>query len=206
MRKLAMFAVAFLAAMAAMTSAAHADFTVEVVDYVNTFDLCTEVVVDDNEVTGGCLMEDWDATVNWYGAVEHNWIEGCSFGFDARIDGAGNFYIDHSASTYWQCQSGYTRRMPCLDGSTEIPWTGQLRAVGQDELEADVEICTRVPSNPSYPNIYEDLTFTVDRSSGDLELTQLGTYQQPGCGWCGHVGNSSMMTSGDEVEIYTMSN
>jgi hypothetical protein len=202
-----MLAVAVVATMVAMTSTAQADFTVDVLDVVETFDFCTEVVVDDNEVTGGCLIEEWDATVNWYGAVEHNWIEGCHFDFDARIDGAGNFYIDHSASTYWLCDSGYPpRRMPCLDDSTEIPWAGQLRAVGQDELEADVEICTRVPYNPTYPDIYEDLTFTVDRSSGDLELTQLGTYQPPGCGWCGHVGDSSMIANGDEVSINIMSN
>jgi hypothetical protein len=204
MRRLILLAITLTALMAATTTTAHAQ-DVLAIDSA-TQDTCDdaygELVIDGNDVSGGCLVEDFTGTYQ-LAAPEIGVFTSCNTSFDLRIGLYGNYAIYDQSTSYSSC--GGSPRQVCHDGTTPysegepLVWTGQL-ALDGGQIVAEGEICTQNPNNPGY-YVWMDVTFEVGLAeTGSLpsieSLTSDG--EDPICQGCGWLESAEFDTSNDD--------
>jgi hypothetical protein len=141
MRRPILLAITLAALMAATTTTAHAQSPgFEVIDG-STYLICDDVVVDGNDVSGGCLDEDWSFDFAG-GDPEATWVP-CNVRANIRFDSDGSLYVVDQQNGYvYMCEGAALK--PCEDeqANETLPWTAELRD-GEDPgvLEVDMQIC-----------------------------------------------------------------
>jgi hypothetical protein len=133
-RKLAVLGLSVLAMGVMGVGAASAQAKFTVYDYY-AGEPCPELVVEGNDVSGGCLIEDMDGSfsINSFG------VPVLSYGasFDIRIDAVGKMYAVNQEMENW---GGYPRR-PCESKGEVLPWGGAA-------VPTTLELCIENPNNP----------------------------------------------------------
>lgn len=139
MRKLLVLAIAVVSALAVTATTAQAQTPITVVDPP------TQIPCD--EVTGGCVIDMQG------GFSVSDGYSNCASEFDLRFGSAGELYVE----------DGETGGVACFhDVSCSSPWSGQIRALGDEVYEADMEICIRhTTSSTVYPLWVEGAEVTI---------------------------------------------
>jgi hypothetical protein len=174
MRKLTMLAVSALAALAfagltATTATASDPFTL----YTHEAEPCPAVSLNDGEVTGGCLTEDFDGSFD-LGAFIPNWylIGRYDSTFDLVVDANGTGY---AANPTVEVTTPSLAREACDEpDGTVLPWPVQARAVGS-QFELDITLGVRsAGSGPGGACTQQQITvqMTGRQSGWQAELDQ----------------------------------
>jgi hypothetical protein len=182
MRKLLMLAASALAALAfAGVSASSASATYVPLLFTGGYGsgLCPAVSLADGEVSGGCVVEDFEGSIELYANVPNPVTIGqYDVTFDLFLDGAGNGYAVNP--TFENDGPSYALRKACdeADGSP-LPWPVTSRAPDYLELEMDVTFGITLASNPPGGSCSQQ-QITIDAADIQLpypwgaELDQLG--------------------------------
>jgi len=167
MRKLTMITAMALAAIAfgSMTATAVAGEGVSA-DDSDTGQPCPEVYESDGEVTGGCLIVDYDGSFE-LGIFLPQWATIGQYGttFDLAVNANGDGYVVNPAVPW---HDGGVARTPCdeTDG-TPLPWAVESRVVNFVEVRMDITVGLR-PSSYQPGTFCTQQTITVEPDRYDL--------------------------------------
>ena len=170
MRKSSMLTAMVLAvvAFASMSATAAADEPFEIRDAWD--ERCPAVTENDNEVSGGCLIEDFEGELQ----LHHlgSTIGDYPVDFDLVLDGDGQGYaVDPMVG-----QSNGFQRKACdeADG-TPKPWAVQVRQPAWGDIEIDIVVGMTIITNPPGSSCtQQQITVEMDPYYGTT-LTQIGS-------------------------------
>jgi ABC-type sugar transport system substrate-binding protein len=178
MRKLLMLAAVALAAMAfAGVSATSASADAPFKFFTHGLEaFCPEVSLQDGEVSGGCLTEDFEGTVQ-LGVFNPYWtpVGNYAVTFDLVVDSDGDGYAVNP--TVNAIGGAYPRKAGDEADGSPLPWAVNSRSPDWFELELDVTVGITVASNPPGGSCSQQQIATAATQIGggsSTELDQLG--------------------------------
>ena len=191
MRKSSMLTVMALAvvAFASVSASAAADIPFEI--HTDAGLPCPAVSESDNEVSGGCVIEDFEGELQ----LHHL---GSALGdypvdFDLVLDANGQGYaVDPVVGE----SSGFQRKACDEADGTPKPWAVQLRGVYFDHVEVDIMVGMTVATNPpGTACTQQQITVREGHQFGGTDFTQ----ESPSM----NIQNGFWHSDG-EIEIYWM--
>jgi hypothetical protein len=175
MRKLLMLGASALAALAFAGVSASSASALSPLFFTDWgWQFCPAVSSVDGEVSGGCVIEDFEGSIELYANVPNPVTIGdYAVTFDLVVDGAGNGY---AVDPTFGSMSGAPVRKACdeTDGSP-LPWPVQSSMPSVGEYEMDITFgVTLGTAQPGGPCSQQQITVDAEFYPSDTELDQVG--------------------------------